>query len=124
MSHDNLYEIVNNRTGEIIATRGKLATSATSRAVGLLGKKGLDPAEALIIRPCWSIHTWFMRFRIDVLFLGKDGLVRKLVRRMPTYHFAASLGARDVIELAPGVLENLDVKIGDPIEIRSVGACS
>lgn len=122
MNLNTFYEIVNNRTGNVIATRGKLATSATSRAVGLIGKKGLDPEEALIIRRCWSIHTWFMRFRIDVLFLGKDGRVCKLIRRMPTYRFAASLGARDTIEMAPGALEGLDVRVGDSIEIRlSVG---
>ena len=122
MSQASFYEVVNTRTGEVIVSRGKLATSAASRAVGLVGKKGLAPDEALIIRPCWSIHTWFMRFKIDVLFLSKDGMVRKVIQSMPTYRFAASWGAHDTIEMAPGTLRGRDVAVGDPVDIREAGA--
>jgi uncharacterized membrane protein (UPF0127 family) len=116
----SFYEVVNTRTGEVLVDRARLATSITSRSIGLLGKKGLGPHEALVIRPCWSIHTLFMRFRLDVLFLGKDGAVRKVIHSMPAYRFAASRGARDTIEMAPGVLADRDLLVGDILEIRSV----
>jgi uncharacterized membrane protein (UPF0127 family) len=112
------YEIVNGRTGEVLATRGRLAQSFRTRAVGLLGDKRLDDGEALIIKPCWSIHTFFMRFPIDVMFIDKSGHVRKIVHSMPAWRFAASWGAQDTIEMAPGVLQSFDVLVGDRIELR------
>jgi uncharacterized membrane protein (UPF0127 family) len=113
------HEVVNARTGDVIINRGRLADSFKTRSVGLLGDAKLDEDEGLIIRPCWSIHTLFMRFAIDVLFLDKKGKVRKIVRRMPAWRFAMSLGAHDTIEMAPGVLDDFDVRVGDPIEVRS-----
>jgi uncharacterized membrane protein (UPF0127 family) len=111
------HEIVNSRTGEVLARRGRLADSFKTRSAGLLGDASLDPEEALIIKPCWSIHTFFMRFAIDVLFLDKQGKVRKIVHSMPAWRMACAWGARDTVEMSPGVLRNFDVKVGDKIEI-------
>jgi uncharacterized membrane protein (UPF0127 family) len=112
------HEIVNGRTGEVLAYRGRMADNFKTRTVGLLGDVRLHEDEALIIKPCWSIHTFFMRFPIDVLFLDKHGKVRKLIHSMPAWRMAASWGAHDTIEMAPGVLQDIDVQVGDPIEIR------
>ena len=78
-------------------------------------KKGLPPGEALIIRPCWSIHTILMRFRLDVLFLDSAQRVKKVVRNMPTYRFAAARGAHETIEMAGGSLDGLDLQAGDQL---------
>jgi hypothetical protein len=114
------YEVVNTRTGEVIAARARRADSVWSRVVGLLGKKGLDPDEALVFQPCWSIHTFFMRFRLDVIFLDKAGAVRKVVQGLPAYRFAASRGANVTIEMSAGVLAGRDLAIGDVLEVRRV----
>ena len=116
------HQVVNGRTGEVLARRGRLADSVKTRSVGLLGSSGLDPDEALIIRPCWSIHTFFMRFRIDVLFVDKHGKLRKIVHSMPAWRMACAWGARDTIEMAPGALKRFDLQVGDPIELRPVAA--
>jgi hypothetical protein len=111
-------EVVNSRTGQVLVRRATKAASIKSRTVGLLGKAGLDADEALIISPCWSIHTFFMRFPIDVLFLDKQGQVRKIIHSMPAWRMAAAWGAQDTIELAPGALRGIDLQIGDAIEVR------
>jgi uncharacterized membrane protein (UPF0127 family) len=114
------YEVINARTGAVLADRALLADGPVTRAKGLLGKKGLERGEALIIRPCWSIHTWFMRFPIDVLFLGKQSEVKKVRPRIPAWRFAASRGAQTTIEFGPGALEGQDIQPGDPVTIRPV----
>jgi uncharacterized protein len=114
------YKVVNTRTGQVIASNARLAADIKSRSVGLLGKKEIGPDEALIIRPCSSIHTLFMRFKIDVIFIAKDGTVRKIIHSMPTWRFAASRGARDTIELSSGSLLAHDILVGDVLEIHPV----
>jgi uncharacterized membrane protein (UPF0127 family) len=112
------YELINDRTGETIASRARLADNPATRSLGLMFKKALPAGEALIIRPCWSIHTVFMRFRLDVLFLDKSQRVKKVVRQMPAYRFAASRGAHETIELTGGSLEGLDLQPGDQVVYR------
>jgi uncharacterized membrane protein (UPF0127 family) len=114
------HEVVNGRTGEVLARRGRLADNFKTRTVGLLGDARLDDDEALIIKPCWSIHTFFMRFPIDVMFVDKKGKLRKIVRSMPAWRMACAWGAHDTIEMAPGALDGADVLVGDPIEVRKV----
>ena len=112
------HEIVNNRTGEVLVYRGRMADNFKTRTVGLLGDARLDEDEALIIKPCWSIHTFFMRFPIDVVFLDKHSNVKKIIHSMPAWRMAASWGAQDTIEMAPGALEGVDLQVGDALEIR------
>jgi hypothetical protein len=112
------HEVINARTGEVLVRRGRLANNFKTRTVGLLGDARLDDDEALIIKPCWSIHTFFMRFPIDVLFLDKKGRLKKMVRSMPAWRMAAAWGAQDTIEMAPGATDGLDLQVGDTLEIR------
>jgi uncharacterized membrane protein (UPF0127 family) len=88
--------------------------------LGLLGEKGLAQGSGLVIRPCWSIHTLFMRFPIDVIFVDKAGHLKKWVNSMRAWRFAASRGAYQTIEIEAGVLEGYDVRVGDPIQIVAV----
>jgi uncharacterized membrane protein (UPF0127 family) len=64
----------------VVCERGVLAVTAWTRSKGLLGRSGLDPDEGLWIQPTGSIHMWFMRFAIDVVYADKEGRVLKLVR--------------------------------------------
>ena len=72
------YRITNARTGQVVAGRAELAQSPLKRMKGLLGKKGLAPDEAIILRPASSIHTVFMRFAIDVIYVDRDNKVVKV----------------------------------------------
>lgn len=90
---------VSNQT--VVADRGELA-SGWRRMVGLLSRSSLSTGEALIIPRCGAIHTWFMRFTIDAVFLRR-GTVVKVAARLPPFRFAwGAAGADTVIELPPG----------------------
>src|SRR5689334_9231432 len=66
------------RTSRPLATDIEIAFDGRSRRRGLLGRENLRSGAALILAPCSSIHTWFMRFPIDVLFVGRDGVVLRI----------------------------------------------
>ena len=68
--------------GPVVCERGELAVSMWTRTKGLLGRSGLERGEGLWIQPTGSIHMWFMRFPIDVVWAGRDGKVLK--RYAPT----------------------------------------
>jgi uncharacterized membrane protein (UPF0127 family) len=109
-----------NRTREItLAERARIADTFGTRLVGLLSSKGLADGEALWIEPCNSIHTWFMRFTIDALFLDKNGKVVKAVEQMKPWRLTwIALGARGVLELPAGQIAKTGTKVGDELERR------
>lgn len=96
------WALVNTTTGHTIAGRLELAVDRESRNRGLLGRDGLPAGAALVLAPCWSIHTWFMRFALDVVFVDRDGTVLKLRRGIGPWRLAICPGAFAVIEFAAG----------------------
>ena len=111
--------LVNARTDRTLATTVEIAGTSRTRRRGLLGRDSLDPSTALVIAPCSSIHTFFMRFVIDVVFVDRDGRVLKIVHDLRPWRMAASLRAYAVIEMAGGSLRRRDVTIGDPLRLRA-----
>jgi len=88
-------KLINKTKNTIIAEDVIVADSIVKRMVGLLGRKGLFPKQAMILRPCNSIHTFFMSFPIDVIFLNKFNVVVKVISsikpfRMSGIYFGAS----------------------------------
>jgi hypothetical protein len=71
----------------------------------------------MVIAPTNAIHTFFMRFPIDVLFVRRNGVVAKVRRNIPPWRAAASLWAYAVIELPAGTLSVDDVKVGDVLTV-------
>jgi uncharacterized membrane protein (UPF0127 family) len=116
--------LVNAATGAVLATRLEPAFDSASRRKGLLGRNGLDPDAAILIAPCNSVHTFFMRFTIDVVFAARDGRVLKICRRMKPWRMAASLGAQTAIEFdsRAGVTDGLTP--GDRLAIENVASPS
>ena len=111
-------EARNSRSGQVIATRVVRADTAGSRAVGLLGRKSMEPGEALWIEPCSSIHTFFMRFPIDVLFLDEKCTVLRVVADMRPWRISPWIWkARSVLELRGGSLRD-SVKAGDVLDFK------
>jgi uncharacterized protein len=85
---------------------------------GLLGKNSLMAGEGLLIRPCKGIHTFGMRFPIDVLFLDKNSHVIAIIKNIqPNKMTRLYLGASGVIELSAGTIDATATKPGDRIEI-------
>ena len=110
--------LANARNGRVVADRVITAFDSRSRRKGLLKQDSMAEGSALIIAPSNAIHTFFMRFAIDVAFVSKDGQVLKIRRAMPAWRLAASLRAFAVVELPAGALDRSDVRPGDQLVVR------
>ena len=111
--------LTNARNERIVADTLLRAFDSESRRRGLLKRDFLADGSALVIAPTNAIHTFFMRFAIDVAFVAKDGRVLKLRRAMPPWRIAAAWGAFAVVELAAGALDRAGVQPGDLLRARS-----
>lgn len=110
-------QLVNLRTGEIIAGRVKKADSFCSRLVGLMGKKSMPEGSALVLKPCKSVHTFFMRFSIDVAFLDQGGRVLHVITEMPPFRVSPYVKeAWTVVELPGGTVKGR-VRPGDVLVV-------
>jgi len=101
--------------GRVVAESVVVADSTGRRLRGLLGKKELPSGHAVLLRPAWSIHTAFMRFPIDVVFLDADQIVVKIVPNLPSFKTASCRGAREVVELRAGECERRGLALGDRV---------
>jgi uncharacterized membrane protein (UPF0127 family) len=106
--------LVNGRSDETLASDVELALTRKDRNRGLLGRDNLDSRAALVISPCWSIHTAFMRFTIDALFVDRSGRAVRIARNLPPWRIVVARRAHAVIEFRAGSLAP-DVRIGDEI---------
>ena len=111
--------LFNERTHAAIATEVELAATRASRRRGLLGRDGLDPDAALMIMPCLAVHTAFMRFAIDLIFLDRDGFAVKLVNDLPPWRIAGAVSAHSVVELAAGSVRRHAVAVGDRLYLKT-----
>ena len=107
----------NERTGAIVASMLEPAFDSATRKRGLLGRDGLPPGHALVIAPSNMVHTFFMKFAIDLLFVSKDGTVRKVRTAVPARRIVGSLRAFAVIELGSGALAGTDTRPGDRLAV-------
>ena len=114
-----MVALINRRTQQIIASAIEVADTRTARRRGLLGREAIDLTSAMVIVPCWTIHTAFMRFAIDVLFVDEDGQVIRIAPRMKPWRIAVSRGAYAAIELAAGAARSRGVTVGDRLYARS-----
>lgn len=105
--------LTNARSRQLIARDVELALTRKARRQGLLKRAALDPHAALVLAPCFMVHTAFMQFAIDVIFVDRTGHVKQIVKQMTPWRMAACPRAYATIELAAGTLDHLDVVIGD-----------
>ena len=117
-SGESSLALTNTRHQRIVARTLLTAFDSKSRRTGLLGRDSLPDGHALIIAPCQGIHTFSMRFSIDVAFVAKDGLVLKVRQAVPPRRIAVSLRAFAVIELPAGALEASDTRAGDRLQVE------
>ena len=105
--------LVNQRTDQALADRIELAVTRRDRRKGLLGRDVFESSSAVIIAPCFSIHTMFMRFDIDAVFVDDDGRAVKVVEGMAPWRIVVQPFAHAVVELPAGSLKNRPVDVGD-----------
>ena len=114
-----LQRVLNNTKVTLLGDRIALAVSFWARAKGLLGKVALQEGEGLIISPCSAVHTFFMRYPIDILFLDAQNRVLKAQTLAPWRISAWVPGAARVLELPSGVLRKTTTTVGDALRIEN-----
>lgn len=105
--------------GPVVCERGEMAITAWTRTRGLLGRSGLEPDQGLWIQPTNSIHMFFMRFAIDVVYAAADGRVLKLVRGIGPWRMSYCRGAKVALELPVGAIDRSGVAVGDHLVIEA-----
>lgn len=110
--------VYNSSKNIVIATEVKMAKNFFTRTIGLLSRKSLSKEEGLVIKPCSSIHTFFMKFAIDVLFVNKKGQIVALYENVKPWrvlplHFTSSY----VIELPAGTILDKNIDKEDVVRV-------
>ncbi len=103
----------------VLATCLEVADSGPKRNKGLLGRDGLAPGEGLWIVPCESVHTFFMRFPIDLVYLDRKHTIKKVRNAVGAWRLSACLSAHSVLELPAGTIRETQTKVGDTLEFSS-----
>jgi uncharacterized protein len=98
-----------------LAFAADVADTSAKRRTGLLKKERLDPGEGLWITPCESVHTFFMKFAIDLVYLDRKKRVRKVRHAVPPWRISGCLAAHSVLELPAGAAAASGTQPGDQL---------
>jgi uncharacterized protein len=112
---------VNLERGGVLATHLEVAASGPTRRKGLLGRQGLAPGEGLWIVPCESVHTFFMQFPIDLVYLDRENRVKKVRSAVGAWRMSACFSAHSVLELPAGTIRDTRTRAGDTLEFTPAG---
>ena len=106
----------------VLASTVEVADTSAKRSKGLLGRNSLGPGEGLWIVPCESVHTFGMRFAIDLVYLDREHRIRKIRRNVVPWRVSLCLSAHSVIELASGSIRDQDAQLGDKVEFAPINS--
>ena len=106
--------------GQIVCEPCYLADRPLPRIRGLIGWRRLGTSEGMLLRPTWSIHTAFVRFPIDAVFLDEELTVLAIRSRMKPWRTAWRRSAHGVLELGAGECERLGIRPGDRLAWGSI----
>lgn len=113
--------MVRNRTRQtVVATGAEVADTARKRRTGLLKHERLEPGEGLWIVPCESVHTFFMKFPIDLVYLDRKRKVRKVRHAVGPWRMSMCLLAHSVLELPAGAARLSETRKGDILELEKL----
>ena len=110
----------NQSRGTLLGDAVELADSSAKRRAGLLQHERLEPGEGLWIVPCESVHTFFMRFPIDLVYLDRRHRVRKVRSAVGAWRLSVCFSAHSVLELAAGSICSAETQKGDMLEFTAV----
>ena len=110
--------VINVTRQKEIAAKVELAGEGPNRRKGLLGRERLDPGEGLWIVPCEAVHTFCMRFPIDLIYLDRKHRVTKVRSHVGPWRLSACLRAHSVIELPAGSVGETGTMPGDTLAIE------
>ena len=112
-----IHRAVNLTRKSTLATRLELAGTSAARSKGLLGRSGLAEGEGLWIIPCESVHTFWMKFSIDLVYLDRMLRVKKVRSAVKPWRMSICLSAYSIIELPAGVIAASGTQPGDLLEL-------
>ncbi|WP_341503846.1 DUF192 domain-containing protein [Gallaecimonas sp. GXIMD4217] len=107
------------RNGEPLWRQVWRADRPWTRARGLLGRPRLEEGQGMLILPCNSVHSWWMGYPLDLVYLDGGGRVVKLVEGLKPWRFSACRQARAVLELAPGAIGKHALQVGDELSWKN-----
>ena len=110
--------VSNQNTNHVLADRADIADTSQKRRTGLLKHTGLAAGEGLWIAPSEGVHTFGMKFPIDVIFLNRDKKILKVRPNMARGRISLSLRAHSVLELPSGTLEQTGTTAGHQLEFE------
>jgi uncharacterized membrane protein (UPF0127 family) len=114
------FRVLNTTRGTLLGDRIGIANTSAGRKTGLLKHLGLEAGEGLWIIPCEGIHTFFMKFAIDVIYIDRKKRVRKVVRQLPAWRVSLCLPAHSVLELRAGTIDETGTQNGDELEFQAL----
>ena len=110
----------NQTRNTVLADRADVADTSAKRRTGLLKHARLEPGEALWLVPCESVHTCFMKFPIDLVYLDKRRKVRKASSAVPPWRLSACFQAHSVLELPAGTVKQSGTEAGDELAFEKM----
>ena len=115
-------QVLNLTRGTILATQLEVAGTGATRNKGLLGRECLLPGEGLWIVPCEAVHTFFMRFPIDLVYLDRKHEIKKVRSGVGAWRLSVCLTAHSVVELPAGTILETKTQRGDRVEFEPAHA--
>ena len=114
-----MYAVYHRQSGHCLVQQVKLADRLLARTIGLLGRRRLSPEQGLWLSPCSAVHTHFMLFSIDVIFLSAEHEVLALYATLPPFRMTRLIRrAQSALEIAAGTLLGCNLAVGDYLEFR------
>lgn len=109
-----------NRTREVVVCEhAEVAAGLFARMRGLLGREGLEPGAGMLFRGESSIHSAFMRFEFDAVFMDRALRVVGVSERIRPWRMRGARRAHNVLELAGGEIARLGIELGDQLEVTA-----
>ena len=112
------FALHNARNGRVVAHLIETAFDSETRKKGLMGRDSMAAGCALVIAPSNSVHTFFMRFPIDLLYVGRDGEVLKVRHSVQPWRLSGAWRAFAVVELPAGAAGTAEVRAGDRLVVE------
>jgi uncharacterized protein len=111
--------LVHAASGRVLATRLEKPRTFFGRGLGLMFRRTLAPGSGIWIAPCSGIHTFFMRFPIDVVFMDRAHRIVKVCPALKSWRMVPLvLGAHSVVEMAAGTLDGLPLTRGEQLDLQ------
>ncbi len=117
-----IFSVWNVSRNDSVAERVRLADTWWTRLRGMLGHPEPAPGEGMLLAPCQSVHMYWMKYALDVVFLDPDGCIVEIYHGLaPSKRSRWHRDADRALELRAGTLASANTQIGDRLVLRRVG---